>query len=85
MSTTAVAAAVASHRTEEPIAPSGTIRQAAVLVALADGPDGAEVLLTRRAQTLSSHRGEISFPGGRVDPGETFETATLRETFEELE
>jgi len=84
MSTAAVAAAVADHQAEEPIPPSGTVRQAAVLVALADGPDGAEVLLTRRAQTLSSHRGEISFPGGRVDPGETFEAAALREAFEEV-
>jgi len=55
-----------------------------VLVALADGPEGAEVLLTRRAQTLASHRGEISFPGGRVDAGETFEVAALREAFEEV-
>jgi len=54
-------------------APADTLRESAVLVALVDGPDGAEVLLTRRSQTLSSHRGEISFPGGRVDAGETFE------------
>jgi len=75
---------VGEHRAEPPTAPPGTVRQAAVLVALADGPEGAEVLLTRRAQTLSSHRGEISFPGGRVDPGETFEAAALREAFEEV-
>jgi len=84
MSTDAVAKAVADHVAEPPIAPAGTVRQAAVLVALADGPDGAEVLLTRRAQTLASHRGEISFPGGRVDPGETFEAAAVREAFEEV-
>jgi mutator protein MutT len=66
------------------VAPPGTVRQAAVLVVLTDGPEGAEVLLTRRAQTLSSHRGEISFPGGRVDDGETFEAAALREAFEEV-
>jgi peroxisomal coenzyme A diphosphatase NUDT7 len=55
-----------------------------VLVALADGPDGAEVLLTRRSETLTSHRGEISFPGGRLDVGETFEMAALREAHEEV-
>ncbi len=55
-----------------------------MLVALADGPEGAEVLLTRRSQTLTSHRGEISFPGGRVDTGETFEAAALREAHEEV-
>ena len=84
MSTSAVAASVADHRAEVPVPPPGTVRQAAVLVALSDGPDGAEVLLTRRAQTLSSHRGEISFPGGRVDQGETFEGAALREAYEEV-
>ena len=84
MSSAAVARAVARHPSDTPVAPPDTVRQAAVLVALADGPSGAQVLLTRRAQTLSSHRGEISFPGGRVDPGETFEDAALREAFEEV-
>jgi mutator protein MutT len=51
---------------------------------LADGVDGAEVLLTRRSEQLRSHRGEISFPGGRVDAGETFEEAALREAHEEV-
>jgi 8-oxo-dGTP pyrophosphatase MutT (NUDIX family) len=68
----------------DPIAPIDTLRSSAVLVVLADGSDGAEVLLTRRSEALRSHRGEISFPGGRVDPGETFEAAALREAFEEV-
>jgi mutator protein MutT len=55
-----------------------------VLVTIADGSAGAEVLLTRRSESLRSHRGEISFPGGRVDPGETFEVAALREADEEV-
>lgn len=59
-------------------------RPSAVLVALADGPRGAEVLLTRRAQHLSSHRGEISFPGGRLEPGEHPVDAALREAEEEV-
>lgn len=59
-------------------------RPAAVLVALADGPSGAEVLLTRRAEHLSSHRGEISFPGGRMDPGETAVETARREAHEEV-
>ena len=40
-------------------------RPSAVLVALHDGPPGAEVILTRRSWALRNHRGEISFPGGR--------------------
>jgi len=59
-------------------------RPSAVLVVLADGPDGAEVLLTRRSMHLSSHRGEVSFPGGRLDPGETYDDAAVREAHEEV-
>ena len=43
-------------------------RPSAVLVALYPGSDGAEVVLTKRASHLKNHRGEISFPGGRVEP-----------------
>lgn len=60
------------------------VRPAAVLVVLADGPDGAEVLLTRRSNLLRSHSGEMSFPGGRIDPGETPVEAALREANEEV-
>lgn len=59
-------------------------RHSAVLIALADGPQGAEVLLTRRSMELSSHRGEISFPGGRCDPGEAAIDTALREAEEEV-
>jgi len=57
---------------------------AAVLVVLADGPRGAEVLLTRRSLHMRTHRGEVSFPGGRLDPGEHFAMAALREANEEV-
>ena len=56
----------------------------AVLVALADGPDGAEVLLTRRSKHMRTHRGEVSFPGGRSDPGESPVETALREADEEI-
>jgi 8-oxo-dGTP pyrophosphatase MutT (NUDIX family) len=59
-------------------------RPSAVLALFADGPDGAEVLLTRRSMQLSTHRGEVSFPGGRLDPGEGYEQAALREAHEEV-
>ena len=56
----------------------------AVLMLLADSDDGAEILLTRRSTNLSNHRGEISFPGGRVDAGESIIEAARRETHEEV-
>lgn len=56
----------------------------AVLIVLVDGPDGVEVLLTRRSMALRNHRGEISFPGGRVDVGESPLEAALREAHEEV-
>ena len=59
-------------------------RPSAVLVLVADGQSGAEVLLTRRSQAMRNHRGEVSFPGGRLDPGESYEQAALREADEEV-
>ena len=56
----------------------------AVLICLYDGPAGAEVLLTRRSWHMRTHRGEVSFPGGRLDPGETPVEAALREAHEEV-
>ncbi len=63
---------------------SAEIRMSAVLVALADGDRGAEVLLTKRSAELRNHRGEISFPGGRMEPGETPVDAAVREAYEEV-
>ena len=57
---------------------------AAVLVLLTNGERGTEVLLTRRSTQLKNHSGEISFPGGRVDIGESMIEAALRETHEEV-
>ncbi len=59
-------------------------RNSAVLIALAEGERGAEVLLTRRSMSLRNHRGEVSFPGGRMDPGETPVETALREAHEEV-
>ena len=59
-------------------------RPSAVLIALWDGPQGTEVLLTKRSWELRNHRGEISFPGGRLDDGETPVEAALREAHEEV-
>ena len=67
------------------VAPDATNdRPSAVLILLAEGASGAEVLLTRRSMTVNSHRGEVCFPGGRLDPGEDSVTAALREAHEEV-
>jgi 8-oxo-dGTP pyrophosphatase MutT (NUDIX family) len=56
---------------------------AAVLVPVVLGrPPG--ILLTKRTSHLSKHAGQVSFPGGRIDAGETPEAAALREAQEEI-
>jgi 8-oxo-dGTP pyrophosphatase MutT (NUDIX family) len=65
--------------------PTGrTLNQAAVLAPLIlhDGPP--RFLFTVRAAHLTQHAGQISFPGGRREPGETLWEAALRETREEI-
>jgi peroxisomal coenzyme A diphosphatase NUDT7 len=85
LSVAAVAAALSDSPPGRPLAPTfPDARLSAVLVALADGEHGAEVLLTRRSMDLRHHRGEVSFPGGRVDPGETPIDAARREASEEV-
>jgi 8-oxo-dGTP pyrophosphatase MutT (NUDIX family) len=60
------------------------IRPAAVLVPIVDHPEPT-VLLTQRAQHLPDHPGQVSFPGGKIDKGDTDPRASaLRETEEEI-
>jgi len=63
----------------------GALREAAVLVALFHKAGEACVLLTRRCADLRHHAGQISFPGGRIDPhDEDSLAAALREAEEEV-
>lgn len=60
-------------------------RRSAVLVALLrDDDGGTSLILTKRASHLRNHGGEISFPGGRVEEGESVTEAALREAEEEI-
>ncbi len=58
-------------------------RRSAVLMLLADGPTGPDLLLTARAATLRSHAGQPAFPGGKQDGDEDAVTTALREAREE--
>ncbi len=61
-----------------------TLRDAAVLIAFTDRPDPG-VILTQRPQWLRSHAGQVAFPGGKVDPGDSDAVdAALREAEEEI-
>lgn len=61
------------------------LRDAAVLVAMVDRPGDAGVILTKRAETLRDHTGQVAFPGGRLDPDDlSAEQAALREAREEI-
>ena len=59
-------------------------RAAAVLAPIVAREDGLTVLLTQRASGLRAHSGQIAFPGGKIDPGETALAAALREAEEEI-
>jgi 8-oxo-dGTP pyrophosphatase MutT (NUDIX family) len=60
-------------------------RPAAVLIPLLWDGDGWHLLFTRRTETVQSHKGQVSFPGGGADPGDlTLENTALREAFEEI-
>jgi len=68
----------------DPDLANAAFRPAAVLVPLIQHAEGVTVLLTRRADALRTHSGQVAFPGGRCDPGELPWETALREAQEEI-
>ncbi len=70
---------------EIPVAPDIPLKCAAVLVPLTLWNDEWHLLFTRRTERVESHKGQVSFPGGACDEGETTpEQTALREADEEI-
>ncbi len=70
---------------EIPVKPDTVLKCAAVLVPLTFYQDEWHILFTRRTERVESHKGQVSFPGGTCDEGETTpEQTALREAEEEI-
>jgi 8-oxo-dGTP pyrophosphatase MutT (NUDIX family) len=81
------AGAITVHELTRFMPPEGNdARRGAVLILFADldGDGRGELLLTERAHHMRSHPGQVSFPGGTIDPGETAVEAAVREAEEEV-
>jgi 8-oxo-dGTP pyrophosphatase MutT (NUDIX family) len=63
---------------------AGGLREAAVLVPIVWHHATPSILLTLRSERLTAHAGQVAFPGGRLEKGETAEAAALREAAEEV-
>ncbi|MGD9958559.1 NUDIX hydrolase [Nocardioides sp.] len=79
------AATITADQLSRYVPPAGsTPRQGAVLLLIGEGPDGPDLLLTERAHHMRSHPGQVSFPGGSIDPDDGGPVAAaLREAQEE--
>lgn len=80
---------LARHLDDSGAAPSAAdtdarLRPSAVLVPFVVDDGLPALVLTRRSPHLTHHKGEVSFPGGRLDPGESPVDAALREAHEEI-
>lgn len=68
----------------DPLKFPGDARLAAALLLVYPHNDTVNITLTVRGSELRNHTGQVSFPGGRVDDGETIEAAAIREANEEV-
>ncbi len=67
-----------------PVEGREALKPAAVLIGIVERPEGLSVILTRRADTLRQHTGQVALPGGRVDGDESPWACALREAQEEI-
>jgi len=65
------------------LVPDNNFYESAVLLLLCKNENTFDILFTLRSNKLASHRGQISFPGGRLEKNETPLDAAIRETYEE--
>ena len=72
-------------RFERRVITNSSLTRSAVLLPIARGREGLDLLFTKRTERVEHHKGQISFPGGACDPSDAtpFETA-LRESQEEI-
>ncbi|MEW6598849.1 MAG: CoA pyrophosphatase [Pseudomonadota bacterium] len=75
---------VPAGQVEPPGKVGDLLAPAAVLIPLVTHPHGLSVLLTQRAEGLRKHAGQVAFPGGRSEFGETAVQTALREAQEEI-
>lgn len=80
-----IAGGMRGDDTEAGLPAPGKRTPAAVLVAMAERPEGLAILLTLRTAHLTDHAGQIALPGGRIDPSDPDPVfAALREAEEEV-
>lgn len=75
---------IQGKQTLEPRLVPPDAKQTSVAALLFPGENGSELLLTKRSATVSHHKGQICFPGGRSESNESILQTALRETHEEL-
>jgi 8-oxo-dGTP pyrophosphatase MutT (NUDIX family) len=79
-----VRAAFASRPKPPAVDPAPHLRPSAVLVTLFEEAEQVRIVFIRRSDRVGTHRGDVAFPGGVMDPGETPVAAALREAYEEV-
>lgn len=72
------------RRLDRPPELNGEARGAAVLLLLYPAEKGLSFVLTRRTESVATHKGQVSLPGGAQESGEPLEQTALRETCEEI-